>query len=151
MLLAVEAQCHGGRIPESRSREHRHESLTHLHRWWRLVVALLRHNKTKSLYIYFAINCDFFNFFFQLLLLLLLDGYPLRGNHQCVWFVWNIGSIIIFVAAAALHHWREPAQVPGPRHPALQRHHLRPVPGHRAPAPRLLGVPRCVGGGLRPA
>ena len=37
----------------------RHESPTHWRRWWRLVVALLRHNKTKSLYLYFAINRDF--------------------------------------------------------------------------------------------
>ena len=60
----VEAQWLSGRMPDSRSRERRHESPTHWRRWWRLVVALLRHDKTKSLYLYFAINRDLLFIFY---------------------------------------------------------------------------------------
>ena len=59
IYLAYGAQWFSGRMPDSRSGEHRHESPTHWRRWWRLVVALLGHDKTKSLYLYFAINRDF--------------------------------------------------------------------------------------------
>ena len=59
----LEAQWLSGRMPDSRSRERRHESPTHWRRWWRLVLALLRHDKTKSLYLYFAINRDLFYLF----------------------------------------------------------------------------------------
>ena len=41
----VEAQWFNGRMPDSRSREHRHETPTHWRRSWRLVVALSRQNK----------------------------------------------------------------------------------------------------------
>ena len=58
----VEAQGLSGRMPDSRPRERRHESPTHWRRWWQLVVALLRHDKTKSLYLYFAINRDLWFF-----------------------------------------------------------------------------------------
>ena len=31
-----------------------------------------------------------------------LAGYPLRGNHQCVWFVWNIGFTILIIIIISL-------------------------------------------------
>ena len=62
----MEAQWLSGRMPDSRSREHRHESPTHWRRWRRLVVALLRHDKMKSLYLYFAINRDLLFLFYIL-------------------------------------------------------------------------------------
>ena len=68
LLEVVEAQWLSGRMPDSRSREHRHESPTHWRRWWRLVMALLRHDKTKSLYLYFAMNRDLFIYLLFMLL-----------------------------------------------------------------------------------
>ena len=70
--IKVEAQWLSGRMPDSRTREHRYESPTHWRRWWRLVVALLRHDITKSLYLYFAINRDLF--------IIILSHFLLMGN-----------------------------------------------------------------------
>ena len=74
LRIHMEARWLSDRIPDSRSREHRHESPTHWRRWWRLVVALLRHDKTKSLSLYFAINRDFY---------FSLDATADMGQHIC--------------------------------------------------------------------
>ena len=81
--LFVEAQWLSGRMPDSRSRERRHESPTHWRRWWRLVVALLRHDKTKPLYLYFAINRDLFIYLCTgfLFLMILCQAFCLWCDH----------------------------------------------------------------------